>query len=260
MEPAVVTPVPAPISVDLKRCISPQERSARRGCFAVSGLAWIILIPLTVLWFGIPVLVFLLRLVSEAYLTRKLRANLVRVRASQFPSIHEAYEACRKSLGIQDDVDIYIMQSGELNAFSLGLMRKRVVVLNSTALEGTLQEPAQLRFLLGHELTHAALDKTFAGRFLLYRSAKLKAGREATCDRAGAACAGDSEAATAMLKRLFVGNWLFQEVAEEPLMEDGDEAKRGFLGWLLRQYSTYPTAGDRLRGVRAFVEELAAVR
>lgn len=260
MTPEVVTPEDGPVAVPLSRCLSPQERGARTLCLALSGILWIAAIPLTFVMFGLPIVLILFRLLSEAYLVRKLKANAVRVRPAQFPAIHGAYEDCRKALGIAADVDIYIVQTGEMNAFSLGLLRKRVVLLYSTAIEHAIRDLAQLRFLLGHELTHSALDSTFAGRFLLYRNARFRAGREATCDRAGAACAGNADAAALMLKRLLVGNSLYQEVAEAPLAQDADDAKSGFLGWLLRQYATYPPAGDRLRGIRAFLAELRSGR
>ncbi len=260
MEPLAVTPDPGPVPVPLSRCVSPAERKARLSCFLISSLVWIASLFATVAFFGIPVFLFLIRLLSEAYLVRKLRAGTVRVSAVQFPSIHQAHEACRKALGIDAEVDLFVVQAGDLNAFSLGMVRRNVVVLNSSAVEKAVQHPPQLRFLIGHELTHSALDKTFAGRFLIYRNARFKAGREATCDRAGAACAGDPEEAAAMLKRLHVGNHLFQQVSEVSLAEDADRAKSGFLGWVLRQYATYPPVGDRLRDSRAFLSELRGGR
>lgn len=119
-------------------------------------------------------------------------------------------------------------------------------------LEGIIDQPAELRFLIGHELAHLVLDDTMGGKFLIYRPAAFKAAREFTCDNCGCAAAGDVSAAKTALKRLCVGNKMHHRLNEQFLEAESKYIYSGLTGWLLKQYLTYPPLGRRLANVREF--------
>ena len=94
---------------------------------------------------------------------------------------------------VEPQPKVIILNSSEVNAFALRFARKKVIVLLSQVLEGIIDQPGQLRFILAHELGHLVLDDTFGGKFLVFRPAAFKAARELTCDNCGCAAAGDLE-------------------------------------------------------------------
>ena len=193
------------------------------------------------------------RMLSE-YHVRKLQAVGTIATADQFPEVAQALSDICNQFTVKQHPKVIILNSSEVNAFALRFARKKVIVLLSQVLEGIIDQPGQLRFILAHELGHLVLDDTFGGKFLIYRPASFKAARELTCDNCGSAAAGDLESAKTALKRLGVGNKLFPRLSEQFLEVEAKYIYSGITGWLLRQYLTYPPLGRRLSNVTSFHE------
>ena len=243
-------------------CLSPEERKKRAGVTLVNGLSWLMLALFTLLSFGGLAAVWLIgwvisRLTAE-YNVRKLTAFGTLATPEQFPEIAQAMDEVCGQFGIDDPPRVIVINAAETNAFAIRFARKKVIVLLSEVLQGVIDHPAELRFLLGHELGHTMLDHGSRGVFELYRPAAYRAARELTCDNTGTAAAGDVEAARTVLRRLAVGNALHTRLNDDYLETEARQLESGLTGWLLRQYMTYPPIGRRIAGVTRFADEHAA--
>ena len=259
----VATPAAGPLASvrTVAQCISPEEKKRRLGVFLINGFIWALLAIFVVSTMGVILLFYgigwvINRLLAE-YNVRKLQAMGVTATPRQFPEVDRALREVCDHFGIADPPRTIILNSGEMNAFAIRFARKKVLVLLSPFLEGTLDKPAELRFVLGHELGHTMLDHSFRGAFLIYKPAALKAARELTCDACGCAAAGDLESSKTALKRVVAGNELHQRLDEADLAAQSDAIYAGLTGWLLKQYLTYPPLGKRLASITRFFEQHA---
>lgn len=114
-----------------------------------------------------------------------------------------------------------MISDSSVNAFAIEFTRKKVIVLLSKTLEGILDKPEQLRFVIGRVLAHNLLDHGARGIFESDKPASYHAAREKTCDNAGLAAARDLEVAKSMLKRPGVGNQLHNRLARRGLPPGG---------------------------------------
>lgn len=80
-------------------------------------------------------------------------ASSVRVSDRQFAEIDRLFSDALLTLDSPKRPELYIQQSPEANAFCLGMDEPFIVV--TTGLIELLDDPEELRFVLGHELGHA---------------------------------------------------------------------------------------------------------
>jgi Zn-dependent protease with chaperone function len=257
------SPSPRSLSgvTSIKQCISRDEKKKRSGAFLISGLFWLFMVFLVFSTLGIVLVLWLVtwvinRLLAE-YNVRKLQAVGTVATADQFPEVAQALSEICEQFGVTQQPKVIILNSSEVNAFALRFARKKVIVLLSETLDGIIDEPGQLRFILAHELCHLVLDDSIAGKFLVYRPAAFKAARELTCDNCGTAAAGDLTSAKTALKRVGVGNKLYPRLNEKFLEVEAKYIYSGITGWLLKQYLTYPPLGRRITNIASFHQEKA---
>ncbi len=242
-------------------CVSREERKKRFGVALMNGLVWLFVVALTLASWGALLILYgigwvINHLLAE-YQVRKLQALGTAATEKQFPEVVHALREVCDQFGVDECPKVIILNMSETNAFAIRFARKKVIVLLSEMLEGILDRPAELRFILGHELAHIVLDHGARGRFELYKSASYKAAREMTCDNCGCAAAGDLEAAKTALKRLGVGNALRDRLDEPTLAAEAEHLYSGLTGWLLKQYLSYPPLGKRLGNIAEFDAALA---
>lgn len=237
-------------------CISAEERKKRLGTAFVSVLMWFLGLLFVVGTFGVGLVMYGIGWISNwllaEYNVRKLQAIGTEATEGSFPEIVQALDACCEQFGVAERPKVIVINDASVNAFAIRFAKKRVIVLLSEALEGVLDRPADLRFLLGHELGHHLLD--FGPRRFLevFKSAGFRAARELTCDNCGTATAGGAAPAVSVLKRLGVGHALHTRLDEAELEAEARYLESGLTGWLLRQYLTYPPLGRRIANVKAF--------
>lgn len=131
------------------------------------------------------------------------------------------------------------------------------MLILSELLEGILDQPNELRALLGHEICHSVMDHGMRGCFEIFKPARYKAARELTCDRVGfVASGGDLQSAQSVIKKLCVGTRLSKRLSDKALIEEADCIYSGLFGWLIRQHLTHPPAGARLKNLLHFTQEL----
>ena len=240
----------------IKECISAEERKKRFGVALVNGLIWLVLLLLLIstmgiIFIGYAFVWFINRIFAE-YNVRKLMAYGTTATADQFPEIAQALDDVCNRFEVTERPRMVVINDSSLNAFAIKFARKKVIVLVSETLEGVLDRPEELRFIIGHELAHVVLDHGARGIFEIYKPASYRAARELTCDNAGLVSAGDLESGKIMLKRLGVGNKLHDRLNEGYLQAEARYLYSGITGWFLKQYLTYPPLGKRIANITQF--------
>ena len=147
---------------------------------------------------------------------RRLLSRSVRLTRGDAPRVHATLDACRSTLGVEQPIEVYVQASHDFQAFCAKSIASPLMLgLSSRLLEEF--SDAELRFVLGHEVGHAALDH-FAipmpstatvqdvGGNLVDRATQLKLyvwcrAAEISAARAGLTGAGEvAPAASALLK------------------------------------------------------------
>jgi len=243
----------------LGECISKDERKQRSGISLINGLLWLLIAGFSLATFLIPVavvgLLLLFNMLLSEYNVRQLQASGVAVSKEQFGQIYCALESICARFSITKIPRVIVLNVSQINAFALKFAQRKVIVLFSQTLEGIIDNPAELKFFLGHEIGHLALDYGPRGIFELYRPAAYHAARELTCDNVGLSAAQDLEAARHALKRIGAGNLLADKLNEPSLSQEAAYIYSGFTGWLLRQYLQYPPLGKRIANIVDFAGE-----
>ena len=242
--------------VKFEQCVSDEEKRGRVGVVIVNVFVWLVLIGFviaskgSVLFFILPGILF--NYLLAEYNVRKLEAVGATVTTQQFTPVHTAASDVCRRFGVREMPRIVVINSGESNAFALKFARKRVVMIFSELLDGIIDSPEQMRFLIAHEMCHGALDHGPRGIFEIYKPARYRQARELTCDNAGLVAAGDLIESKTMLLKLCAGRRLFSNLSENVLIAESKRIYSGFVGWLLRQYLTHPPAGARLENLSSF--------
>lgn len=139
---------------------------------------------------------------------RSLLADSIRLNRRMAPQVSEALADCRARLGFDRPVEIYLRPDPSYSAFCHKARTGPLIVALSSRLVEDFS-PAELRFVLGHELGHALYDHfgipmpitatiEDIGGTLVSHATQLKLfvwcrAAEVSADRAGLICAGDPE-------------------------------------------------------------------
>ncbi len=151
---------------------------------------------------------------------RSLLSSALRLTRSMSPEIADTLAQCKEVIGYNSPIELYVTNQPQFNASCFKEQSgPTILTLSSRLLEAFT--PAELRFVIGHELGHATFDHyglpmpltatleemgvTFVSRdmslklFAWCRSAELSA------DRIGLVCAQDAEAAASGFFKLASG-------------------------------------------------------
>jgi Zn-dependent protease with chaperone function len=141
-----------------------------------------------------------------------VRGNAVRLGPDQFPELHERVTLLAQRMGLERVPEAYLMQAGgSLNAFATRFLRSNMIVLFSDLLEQCGDNEAARDMIIAHELGHIRAGH-LRWRWLIapslivpFLGMALSRAREYTCDRIGAAGAGDRDGALLGLTILAAG-------------------------------------------------------
>ncbi len=244
--------------IDIERVRHPGEKSARTimmfaaiPMFLIIGLY--ILATLGILLIFIGMFVGLL-MVMEAMWLASIRANGMRVSPQQYPELNNMVENFSQRLQL-DQPEVYVMQQSVWNAFATKLLKTRVVVLLSGAVDALLLDgnDDELAFLVGHELGHhAAGHLDFKHRMLRFGSwfpfvgAWHRRCMELTCDRIAIACCGEGELALRGLASMTVGALMAPRTNFDAALAQWQQVRNSAFVQLRTIYSTYPHNLQRL--------------
>lgn len=208
---------------------------------------------------------------------RRLLTRSVRMTRGVAPRVHDALDACREILGYRDPLEIYVQSSHDFQAFcAKSITAPLILGVSSRLLENFTD--AELRFVMGHELGHAALDHfalpmphtaTFEdiGGKLVDRPTQLKLylwcrAAEISADRAGLMCAQDVESSASALLKLASGVGrpgviqtdlaAFASQLDAVIATPGACHKERFEEDVLDCFDTHPYGPLRVRALLAF--------
>ncbi len=164
--------------------------------------------------------VFILAMiVLSAGLIRSHHQYLIRngipVNTSQMPDLTSLVGICQQKLQ-PGDIDVYLTQKNQMNAYAFGLGKPKVLVLYTPLLK--FMNTSELTFIIGHEMGHVALGHTwlntlvggmagipapFGAAIILYAVFRWwNRMCEYSADRAGLLACGDLDQAVTALVRL----------------------------------------------------------
>jgi len=154
----------------------------------------------------------------------QLIGGAAKVSKKQFPEIYAIATEAATRLGMMQP-EIFIRQDPTLNAFAMGFLGEKSVVLHSATVEA--MEHNELEHIIGHEFSHIKCSHTnlivltsssncisvpiisqIMSFIFLFWSRKA----EYTCDRGGLLASRDSRAAIAAMCKLAVGPTLFKQM------------------------------------------------
>jgi Zn-dependent protease with chaperone function len=215
-------------------------------------------------------LIFIIAFVLIAYQTGAVHhQQLVRsakpVTPSEMPGLARLVEDCVNRIK-PDQVEVYLLPSRELNAYTFGLDSPKVVVLYSSLLK--VMDDDEIKFIIGHELGHVALGHTWLNSLVggiagipssfsaaaLMSMAFLSWNRacEYSADRAGLLACGKPDKAISALIKLVAGPQSHSSQAMAAAYQQIDAQDDTFLGNLNEALASHPLMIRRINQLREF--------
>ena len=239
------------------RLRSPKERPLFILGAVLSALAYVLLIASMIgALYGAFIALFVL--MAHAMFLAYVRGNGVRVSAQQLPELHARCKAIAARLGLEEETEVYVLQSGGvLNAFATKLLSRRFVILYSALLDATTDD-RQIDFVIGHEMGHLAAGHLKYRTLLLpmmvmpWIGTAYSRACEYTSDRAGLECSGGIESALRGLAVLAAGGKQAQALNLDAFLGQQRETG-GFWMSVLELNSTHPYLCKRGVALREFV-------
>lgn len=282
------TPPPPPIDhvppLDLSSEIRDDDKAfAERGSyigadeFRVEG-------EMTALYCGLGILGFILLFITAASVgiltiiivaiaaivvwvqQGRLVGGAVRVTPKQFPNIHRiaVKSASRLSMELPE---VFVRYDPTLNAYALGFLRKKSVVLHSATVEA--MSDAELMQIIGHEFSHIKcghtnlvvltnssqgiripiISQVMSFIFLLW---SRKA--EYTCDRGGLLANRDAEAAITAMCKIAVGPILVSQMSIDDFLNQQRSLDNDRIARLSETLGTHPYLVKRIHEIGRYVK------
>ena len=193
-------------------------------------------------------------LMREAYHVKNLHS----------PKLGELVAEC--SLKLQPgEVDVYLVDKNQMNAYTFGINSPKVLVLYTSLLK--VLTPGELKFIIGHEMGHVALGHTwlntivgglagipapFGAAILLYAAFRWWNRRcEFSSDRAGLLACGNLNLAVAALVKLVAPEIRTQREFEQALAmidaQDDEVTNR-----LAEAFQSHPMLIRRINKLREY--------
>ena len=209
---------------------------------------------------GLMLVLLVIAVIRIKMTERRERQASTPINATTFPELHQLSVEAAKRLEMHLP-PIYLMEVEAINAHALGFMSEGSVVLYRGLVNR--MTPAELQFIIGHELAHIKCGHTswlalthstssaMAGRnlylifHLLFRAWSRRC--EFTCDRGGLLACANPQVAARTLARLEVPD----PVQAENFVQQVSTS-RAAASSLDDLVSTHPRTGKRIRAVLEF--------
>jgi Zn-dependent protease with chaperone function len=163
-------------------------------------------------------------------------------------------------------IEVYVVPSRELNAYTFGLGSPKVVVLFSALFQ--VMDQDEILFILGHELGHAALGHTWLNSLMggmagipspfsaaaIMSMAFLWWNRacEYSADRAGLLACGQPEKAVSALVKLAAGPQALDSKGMQLAYQKIDAEDDTILGSLNEALATHPMLIRRIQAIKTY--------
>ena len=269
-QPQSAPPSGAPprITIPVEGLRDPKEKTALLWLYMASIPGWLLLAALTLSTFGLLLaligLALLIRFIGQMWFVAYVKTNAVRVSESQLPELFQVVQSCCQRLDMAPP-DVYVMQQNLWNSFATKILKHRMVVLLSGALDSLLLkgDMQQVAWLLGHELGHhraGHLDfvrkLANVGDWCIWLKLWYSRRAELTCDRMGLYCAGSLKASQLALINATVGAQLAAQVNPQEAIRQWHEHRGEFFVRYRTLYATHPHHLARLDHLSSAAAEL----
>ncbi len=219
-----------------------------------AAIIWIAL-AVSVIGFVYVLMIALFFWVMHLALVGHLRGSAVRLGPDQFPELYGAINTLSQRMAMPTP-EAYLMQAGgALNAFATRFVRANIVVLYADLLHACGENTAARDMIIAHELGHLKCGHVrwhwflLPGAFIPFLGSALSRAREYTCDRYGAAGAGDSDGAAMGLTILASGGAYASRVNKVELVRQRETVLRSGLMTLAEWLGTHPPLSKRIAKV-----------
>ncbi len=216
-----------------------------------AGFVWVALF-VSVIGIIYAVMIGLFLFLSHLGFVAHLRGSAIRLGPDQFPELYDRVCQLSRRAGLDQVPEAYVMQAGgALNALATAFLRARMVVLFSDLLDACEGNEAARDMIIGHELGHLKAGHIhfrsllFPGMLVPFLGTAYSRAREYTCDRYGAALAGDRQGALTGLAILAGGGTQGPKVNLAVFAEQRAALDTGWMTigkWL----GTHPPLADRI--------------
>ena len=232
------------------------------------GIGLLVLVMLFVgigLWFVLPILI-IITAIALWIQQGQLLGGGVKVSQDQFPEIDELAKKAASRLGMKRP-DIFVVLNPEINAFAMGFLGKKSVVLHSALVEAL--QPNELLCILGHEFSHIKCGHT-TWLVLTNSSGKINVPvissilhfiflwwsrkGEYTCDRGGLLASRDLQAAIATACKLAVGPELFKKMTVEHFVGQQEDIDLDQGAQLSEALQTHPYTVKRVQALQEYYD------
>jgi len=240
---------------------TPRERTLYAISAVISAAIWLAA-AISIVGIAYTIVGALVGWVVHSLFLAHLTGNGVRVGPRQLPDLMRRIEAAAHKLGMDRVPDAYVVQSGGLlNAFATKLLSRRFIVIYSELLQACdSDDPSgqanELDFVIGHELGHLAAGHLGWRRVLLLPARLFpllgpaySRACEYTCDRCGAAVAGDVTVSARALAVLAAGPRAARRMDLDAYVEQRRET-RGFWMAVYELNATHPFLSKRVAALR----------
>lgn len=179
--------------------------------------------------------------------------NMVLLSERQFPELYAIHCEMARALGLAEVPTAFIHNSsGVMNAFAIRLLRGRYVFLTSALV--VVEENAQLRFVIGHEIAHHVLGHLNVFKHwlripayfvpFLYRA--YSRAREYSCDAVAASVLPDIRDGFGALQMLACGAKRLNGAMRSDAFAAQEQMVPGMAGFFVEIFSTHPRMTRRV--------------
>ena len=240
-------------SINAKEHVAKGTKKAFFFAFLIASIS--LLVGIAVTW-GVLLLVLLCYPVVTWFLEKRAMALIhgsgVHISEEQFPEIYNCVETFKNRLGIDKEIEVYLMEDNVSNAFAVKYGKKDIILLTDDLIHGCLasNNPNALSFVIGHELGHIALNHTGLLRSWVGKNLK-HLGRldEYSADAVGLALVEDKNIAFRGLLLLTVGYAMMRYVNLERLVTQSHEVAKNKNSKKAERQLTHPLLLNRLNKV-----------
>jgi len=252
----------------MKTCITPdvyRVKGEKTALFWGFGSLAFILAFITALSVGILTLIVVATTAIVVWVQQsQLMGSAAKVSHTQFPRIFDIAQEAASRLDMSQP-DIFIRQSPLLNAFAIGFLGTKSVVLHSATVEA--MDDKEIEFIIGHEFSHIKCGHTnisvltsssrgigvpiishLLSFVFLFWSRKA----EYTCDRGGLLANQDPKAAVTAMCKLAVGPALFCQMDVPAFMNQRSSLDRSDFAQLSEKLATHPYLVKRIHAIQSF--------
>ncbi len=250
--------------------ISPDDfrvKGEKAGLYLGFAILAFILLFITAISVGVITLIIVAGTAIIVWIRQgQLMGGAAKVSEKQFPRIHALATEAAYGLGMQQP-EVYIMQDPTLNAFAIGFLGKKSVVLHSATVEA--MDDKELQHIIGHEFSHIKCGHTnlivltsssdgvdvpvisqLLGFIFLFWSRKA----EYTCDRGGLLACRDPRAAIGAICKLAVGPTLFAQLDIDDFLNQRMAIDQNDVSKLSESFATHPYLVKRIHAIQQYFE------